>query len=135
MPRRKTELAKENLGTRRGNRDLATLPLPDAQAAVAAAAVRLELAKATAAGATGLKQLKAVERVRILTDDLAVALERLQTAAAAATVKANAPGLRPGLMDMDSQDAWRLSGLSQHEKLSLLARDCGIVAKAMRAAQ
>src|SRR5580658_104476 len=116
MPRRKSELAKEQAGTLRGLRDLPVLPLPEIQAIVAAISLRIEVSKLAAAQLTGRKQEKALDHIRVLTDDLTVALERLASSTAAAS---NKRVYRPGLLDMTGDQVNAADPeLTEHERLA-----------------
>jgi hypothetical protein len=79
MPRKLSDRTKKAAGTYRPSREAAPKPVTDAQAAVAVAVSELEAAKRKAKGTklTARQRTLAEDKVRVLNDDLELALEAL----------------------------------------------------------
>ncbi len=121
MPRKLSDRVKRAAGTYRADRETTPKSPAAAQAAVAAAAVALEQAKAQAADLTGRKQAKVLERVRILADDFELALEDSAKAMRQAEVQAAAPSIRTGLELLGYDDCMNASPpLTDDEELEWL---------------
>lgn len=100
MPRRRSDKQKQADGTFRADRQTAVMPLEAAQAALTAAILELEAAKALATSGTAPAGARRRARKRVagvLPDNVSIAMEQLQRSQAAQAAQDAAPSIREGL--------------------------------------
>jgi hypothetical protein len=127
MPRRKSDREKKMGGTFRPDRAAREAPkaVPEAQATLTTITVKLADAQKQLAGLKGSKNAKARARVentiRVLTDDVELAMEALNKAMNHAAQQAAAPSIRPGLELLSYDDHMNASPpLNEDEELEYL---------------
>jgi hypothetical protein len=122
MPRKLSDRVKKSQGTYRGAREGPPLPVAEAQATLTTTTVKLADAQKQLAGLKGRENAKARGRVentiRILTDDVELAMEALNKAMNHAALEAAAPTIRDGIELMSHDDVLNASPpLSADEEL------------------